>query len=236
MNCIGHMMIYKSALRSYRDLPVRYFEFGQVHRYEKSGVLHGLLRVRGITQDDAHIICTMEQLEGEIVGVLDFILETVRLFNFGFEMALSTRPVKSVGSDEMWEKGIEALRVALEKKNIPFLVKEGEGAFYGPKIDVDLKDALNRKWQCSTIQVDFNNPERFDLTYAGSDGAKHRPVMIHRAILGSLERFFGILIEHYAGNFPLWLSPVQVIVLPIADRHLEYCQAVADTLRRTGLR
>ena len=236
MNCIGHMMIYKSALRSYRDLPVRYFEFGQVHRYEKSGVLHGLLRVRGITQDDAHIICTMEQLEGEIVGVLDFILETVRLFNFGFEMALSTRPTKSVGSDEMWEKGIEALRGALEKRGIPFVVKEGEGAFYGPKIDVDLKDALNRKWQCSTIQVDFNNPERFDLTYAGSDGAKHRPVMIHRAILGSLERFFGILIEHYAGNFPLWLSPVQARVLTVTNDLDKYALTVEERLKKAGIR
>lgn len=236
MNCIGHMMIYKSNLRSYRELPVRYFEFGMVHRYEKSGVLHGLLRVRGITQDDAHIICTMEQLEQEIISVIDFILFTVKLFNFGFEMALSTRPEKSVGSDEAWEKGIGALKNALEKKGIPFVVKEGEGAFYGPKIDVDIKDALNRRWQCSTIQVDFNNPERFDLQYTGADGGRHRPVMVHRAILGSLERFFGILIEHYAGNFPIWLSPVQAIVVTITNEQDKYANEVAKELIEAGIR
>lgn len=235
MNCIGHMMIYKSNLRSYRDLPVRYFEFGQVHRYEKTGVLHGLLRVRGITQDDAHIICTMEQLEREIIGVLDFVLDTAELFNFGFEMALSTRPAKSVGSIEHWDKAIKALKNALEEKNIPYVVKEGEGAFYGPKIDVDLKDALNRRWQCSTIQVDFNNPERFDLTFTGSDGTRHRPVMVHRAILGSLERFFGILIEHYAGSFPVWLSPIQAKILTITNDQDKYALEVEKELKKAGI-
>ena len=236
MNCIGHIMIYKSGLRSYRDLPIRYFEFGHVHRYEKSGVLHGMLRVRGITQDDAHIFCTMDQLEEEICGVIDFVLFMVKLFGFGYQMALSTRPEKSVGSAEDWELATQALKNALNRKGVEFVVHEGEGAFYGPKIDFDLKDALDRKWQCSTIQVDFNNPERFDLHYSGSDGGRPRPVMVHRAILGSLERFFCILIEHYAGHFPVWLAHVQAIVCPVTNEQDRFAKEVETSLKNSGIR
>jgi len=209
MNCLSHMMIYKSQLRSYRELPLRYFELGTVHRHERAGVLHGLLRVRGFTQDDAHIICMPEQLDAEIKGVISFVNDIMGIFGFDYEMELSTRPEKSIGSDEDWERATNALRAALVDSGRPFDINEGDGAFYGPKIDIKLRDALDRKWQCATIQCDFTLPERFDLTYVAADGEKRRPVMVHRVILGAIERFIGVLIEHYAGNFPLWLSPVQ---------------------------
>jgi threonyl-tRNA synthetase len=236
MNCLAHMLIYKSKIRSYRDLPIRYFELGTVHRHEKSGVLHGLLRVRQFTQDDAHILCTPEQLHSEIEGVIDFVIEVMDIFGFPYEMEVSTRPEKSIGSDEDWERATKALMEVLQAKGIPYAICEGEGAFYGPKIDVKLKDALGRKWQCATIQCDFTLPERFDLTYIGPDGAKHRPVMLHRVILGAIERFLGVLIEHYAGAFPVWLAPVQAIVLTVTDRHIEYARGVFETLREKGMR
>jgi threonyl-tRNA synthetase len=206
MNCLAHMLIYKSTIRSYRDLPIRYFEMGLVHRHEKSGVLHGLTRVRQFTQDDAHLICTPEQLNDEIKGVIDFALDMLELFGFEYEIELSTQPEKRIGTDEDWERATVALEKALTDKKIPYAICAGEGAFYGPKIDILLKDALNRRWQCSTIQCDFTLPERFDLTYIGPDGGKHRPVMLHRTLLGSMERFLGVLIEHYAGAFPTWLG------------------------------
>jgi len=236
MNCLAHMLIYKSKIRSYRDLPIRYFELGTVHRHEKSGVLHGLLRVRQFTQDDAHILCTPEQLHSEIEGVINFVVEVMDIFGFSYEMEISTRPEKSIGSDEDWERATKALMEVLQAKGIPYAICEGEGAFYGPKIDVKLKDALGRKWQCATIQCDFTLPERFDLTYIGPDGAKHRPVMLHRVILGAIERFLGVLIEHYAGAFPVWLAPVQAIVLTVTDRHIEYARGVFETLREKGMR
>ena len=237
MNCPFHMMIYKSQIRSYRDLPIRFAELGTVYRYERSGVLHGLMRVRGFTQDDAHIYCHPDQLTDEIIAVLD--LNSRMLAKFGFteyDVYLSTRPDKFVGSEESWEHATEALRKALELKNMEYQVDPGEGVFYGPKIDIKIKDVLGRSWQCSTIQVDFNLPERFDLNFVDVDGQRHRPITIHRALLGSLERFFGILIEHYAGNFPLWLAPVQAIVLPIADRHFDYAAQVKQELIQAGLR
>ncbi len=237
MNCPFHMMIYKSQIRSYRDLPIRFAELGTVYRYERSGVLHGLMRVRGFTQDDAHIYCHPDQLTDEIIGVLD--LNSRMLAKFGFteyDVYLSTRPDKFVGSEESWDHATEALRKALELKNMDYQVDPGEGVFYGPKIDIKIKDILGRSWQCSTIQVDFNLPERFDLNFVDVDGQRYRPITIHRALLGSLERFFGILIEHYAGNFPLWLAPVQAIVLPIADRHFEYAAQVKQQLMQAGLR
>jgi len=236
MNCLAHMLIYKSKIRSYRDLPIRYFELGTVHRHEKSGVLHGLLRVRQFTQDDAHILCTPEQLHSEIEGVINFVVEVMDIFGFSYEMEISTRPEKSIGSDEDWERATKALMEVLQAKGIPYAICEGEGAFYGPKIDVKLKDALGRKWQCATIQCDFTLPERFDLTYIGQDGVKHRPVMLHRVILGALERFLGVLIEHYAGAFPIWLAPVQAIVLTVTDRHIEYAREVFEALREKGMR
>ncbi|MGB9628586.1 MAG: threonine--tRNA ligase, partial [Thermodesulfobacteriota bacterium] len=199
MNCLAHMLIYKSKIRSYRDLPLRYFELGTVHRHEQSGELHGLLRVRGFTQDDAHILCRPDQLNDEICAIIDFVDDVMKIFQFEYELELSTRPEKSIGSDEDWENATKALYQALESKGLTFEVNEGEGAFYGPKIDVKLKDALHRRWQCATIQVDFAMPERFDLTYVGKDGREHRPVMLHRVILGAMERFIGVLIEHYAG-------------------------------------
>ena len=202
MNCLSHMLIYKSKKRSYRDLPLRFFELGTVHRHEKSGVLHGLLRVRGFTQDDAHILCTPDQLDGEIKGVLRFVQDVMKIFGFEYEMEISTRPEKSIGSDVDWERATAALMSALKDSGLPFEVNEGDGAFYGPKIDIKLKDALDRRWQCATIQCDFTLPERFDLSYVGPDGERHRPVMVHRVILGAIERFVGVLIEHYAGNFP----------------------------------
>jgi threonyl-tRNA synthetase len=237
MNCPFHIHIYKSALRSYRELPVRYAELGTVYRYERSGVLHGLLRVRGFTQDDAHIFCREDQMEEEVLRVLDFIIFILRTFGFeNFDTYLSTRPEKYVGSDEHWERATAALEGALRAKGLVYGVDEGGGAFYGPKIDIKVKDSLGRSWQCSTIQVDFNLPERFDVTYRGADGREHRPIMVHRALMGSLERFFGILIEHYAGAFPLWLAPVQVSVLTIAERHEEYASKLASALKAEEIR
>ena len=237
MNCPFHIEIYKSALRSYRDLPVRYAELGTVYRYERSGVLHGLLRVRGFTQDDAHIFCRGDQIEDEILNILDFTVFILKTFGFdSYDIYLSTRPEKYVGTGENWERATNALKLALEKKGLPYTVDPGEGVFYGPKIDIKIKDVLNRAWQCSTIQVDFNLPERFDVSYRGGDGKEHRPIMIHRALMGSLERFFGILIEHYAGAFPLWLSPVQVAVLTISEKYEAYAREVYAALRKADMR
>jgi threonyl-tRNA synthetase len=236
MNCLAHMLIYKSHMRSYRDLPLRYFELGTVHRHEKSGVLHGLLRVRGFTQDDAHILCTPDQLDGEIKGVLAFVQDVMAIFGFEYEIEISTRPEKSIGSDEDWERATGALMRALQDSGREFEINEGDGAFYGPKIDIKLKDALDRRWQCATIQCDFTLPERFDLTYIGADGEKHRPVMLHRVILGAIERFIGVLIEHFAGNFPLWISPVQAVVLNVTDNQAEYAEQVWRQLRDAGVR
>jgi threonyl-tRNA synthetase len=237
MNCPFHIEIYKSSLKSYRELPIRYAELGTVYRYERSGVLHGLLRVRGFTQDDAHIFCREDQIEDEILNILDFTLFILRTFGFdAYDVYLSTRPEKYVGTLENWESATNALKHALEKKDLSYQIDPGEGVFYGPKIDIKIKDSLNRSWQCSTMQVDFNNPERFDVTYRGSDGKEHRPIMIHRALMGSLERFFGILIEHYAGAFPLWLSPVQVSVLTIAERHDDYAKEIYKKLRESDIR
>lgn len=236
MNCLAHMMIYKSQLRSYRDLPLRYFELGTVHRHERAGVLHGLLRVRGFTQDDAHILCTPEMLDAEIKGVIAFVTEVMGIFGFEFEMELSTRPEKSIGSDAAWELATAALLGALKDSGRPFEINEGDGAFYGPKIDIKLRDALDRRWQCATIQCDFTLPERFDLTYVDADGEKKRPVMVHRVILGAIERFIGVLIEHFAGNFPTWLAPVQAIIVTVTDNQIPYAQAAFDTLRAAGVR
>jgi len=236
MNCLAHMLIYKSQIRSYRDLPIRYFELGTVYRHEKSGELHGLLRVRGFTQDDAHILCRPDQLNEEICSIIEFVDDVMKIFGFEYEMELSTRPEKSIGSEEDWERATQALLQALKTKNLPYDVNEGEGAFYGPKIDVKLKDALNRRWQCATIQVDFALPERFDLTYVGSDGEKHRPVMLHRVILGAMERFIGVLIEHYAGAFPVWLAPTQAILLTVTDRQVPYAEGVYNQLIQKGVR
>lgn len=237
MNCPFHIHVFKSSLRSYKELPVRYAELGTVYRYERSGVLHGLLRVRGFTQDDAHIFCREDQIEDEILNVLDFTLFILKTFGFAhYDIYLSTKPEKYVGTPENWERSTNALKGALDAKGLSYEIDPGEGVFYGPKIDIKVKDSLDRPWQCSTIQVDFNNPERFDMTYRGSDGKEHRPIMIHRALMGSLERFFGILIEHYAGAFPLWLAPVQVEVLTIAERHSEYASALQGNLRSQGIR
>lgn len=236
MNCLSHMLIYKSKIRSYRDLPLRYFELGTVHRHEKTGVLHGLLRVRQFTQDDAHILCMPEQLNEEIRGIVGFVNDAMGIFGFEYEVELSTRPEKSIGSDEEWEMATTALRKALEDMDLEYDVNEGDGAFYGPKIDFKLKDALGRKWQCATIQCDFTLPDRFDLSYVGPDGEKHRPVMLHRVILGAIERFIGVLIEHYAGALPLWLSPVQALVLTVTDRHIAYGQEVLRRLVDAGVR
>ena len=236
MNCLAHMMIYKSHLRSYRDLPLRYFELGTVHRHERAGVLHGLMRVRCFTQDDAHILCTPEQLDAEIKGVIAFVSDIMGIFGFEFEMELSTRPEKSIGSDEDWERATAALLSALEDSGRPFEINEGDGAFYGPKIDIKLRDCLDRRWQCATIQCDFTLPERFDLTYVNATGEKKRPVMVHRVILGSIERFIGVLIEHFAGNFPVWLSPVQAIVLTVTDSQIPHADSVFTELRAAGIR
>ena len=236
MNCLAHILIYKSRIRSYRDLPLRYFELGTVHRHEKSGVLHGLLRARAFTQDDAHIFCTPGQLKDEIKGVLNFIHDVMEMFGFPYEVEISTRPEKSIGSDEMWERATSALKESLEELGLPYEICEGEGAFYGPKIDVKLTDAIGRKWQCGTVQCDFALPERFDLTYVDSDGEKKRPAMVHRVILGSIDRFLGVLIEHYAGAFPLWLAPVQARVMNITDDQAEYARQVADRLTQDGFR
>ncbi|HRR42505.1 MAG TPA: threonine--tRNA ligase, partial [Syntrophales bacterium] len=236
MNCIAHMMIYKSKIRSYRDLPLRYFELGTVHRHEKTGVLHGLLRVRQFTQDDAHILCTPEQLNSEILAIADFVDYAMNIFGFDYEVELSTRPENSIGSDEDWEMATNALEAALKGKKMVYDVNVGDGAFYGPKIDFKLKDALKRKWQCATIQCDFTLPERFDLSYIGTDGEKHRPVMLHRVILGAIERFMGVLIEHYAGAFPVWLSPVQAILLTVTDNQIPYGETVYQKLLDSGVR
>jgi threonyl-tRNA synthetase len=236
MNCLAHMLIYSSSIRSYRDLPKRYFELGLVHRHERSGVLHGLLRVREFTQDDAHILCTPEQLDSEIKGVLDFVKDMMSIFNFDYELEISTRPEKSIGSDEDWERATKALVKAVEDNQLPFRINEGDGAFYGPKIDVKLKDALDRRWQCATIQCDFTLPERFNLFYINKDGQKHRPAMIHRVILGALERFIGVLIEHYAGAFPAWLAPVQVMVLTVTDRNIPFGEKVLSSLKEAVVR
>ncbi|OGW59358.1 MAG: threonine--tRNA ligase [Nitrospirae bacterium RIFCSPLOW2_12_42_9] len=237
MNCPFHISIYKTKMHSYRDLPIRWAELGTVYRYERSGVLHGLLRVRGFTQDDAHIFCRPDQLEGEISSILDFTVDILSIFGFDkYDIYLSTRPDKFVGSIENWERATSALGNALKQKGLSYQIDPGEGVFYGPKIDIKIKDVLDRAWQCTTIQVDFNLPERFSITYAGEDGLQHQPIMIHRALMGSLERFFGILIEHYAGAFPLWLSPVQVKVLPITEKQTMYAEEVVSLLRNEGLR
>lgn len=236
MNCLSHMLIYKSQIRSYRDLPIRYFELGTVYRHEKSGELHGLLRVRGFTQDDAHILCRPDQLNGEICAIIEFIDDVMKIFGFDYEVELSTRPERSIGSDEDWERATQALIQALKIKALPYEINEGEGAFYGPKIDVKLKDALNRRWQCATIQVDFAMPERFDLTYVGSDGERHRPVMLHRVILGAMERFIGVLIEHYAGAFPVWLAPTQAMIMTVTDRQISYAEDLYNQLTQKGIR
>ncbi len=237
MNCPFHITIYRSRMRSYRELPFRYAELGTVYRFERSGVLHGLMRVRGFTQDDAHVFCRMDQLEVEILRVLDFVTNILKTFGFErYEIFLSTRPQNASGDAERWELATGALRKALELRGLAYQVDPGEGTFYGPKIDIKIKDSLERAWQCSTIQVDFHNPERFELEYVAEDNKAHAPVMVHRALLGSLERFFGVLIEHYAGAFPLWLAPVQAMLIPVADAQLDYANSLADELRAAGIR
>jgi len=237
MNCPGCLLIYNTTPHSYRDLPRKYFEFGLVHRHEKAGVLHGLFRVRQFTQDDAHIFCLPDQLETEIAEVIDFITDVYKTFGFSdYQIELSTRPEQYIGSDEVWQIAEAALESVLKKKQIDFQLNEGDGAFYGPKIDFHIRDSLGRSWQCGTIQVDFSMPERFDLTFVDSDGAKKRPVMIHRAILGSIERFLGILIEHYAGNLPLWLSPNQLRIIAVSDAYADYAQSVANAFKEKGIR
>ncbi|MCS7151289.1 MAG: threonine--tRNA ligase [Endomicrobia bacterium] len=237
MNCPGHILIYKSKLRSYRELPIRLFELGNVYRYERSGVLHGLMRVRGFTQDDAHIFCTPENLEDEILFLLDAVVNVLNKFGFKeYSIKLSTRPEKYIGDLEHWNLAEEALKVALEKKNLSYEIDPGEGVFYGPKIDLKIKDAIGRLWQCSTIQVDFNLPQRFDVKYRDKDGQDKYVIMVHRALLGSLERFFAVLIENYAGVFPLWLAPIQVKILTISDKFIEYATEVTTILRKHNFR
>jgi threonyl-tRNA synthetase len=236
MNCLAHMLIYNSTRRSYKELPLRYFELGTVNRHEKSGVLHGLTRVREFTQDDAHILCTPEQLNQEILNIIQFITDVMDVFDFKFEVELSTRPVKSIGTDLDWQRATEALESASKTTNLTYEINAGDGAFYGPKIDFKLQDSLKRSWQCATIQCDFVLPERFDLSYIGSDGEKHRPVMLHRVILGSLERFIGILIEHYAGAFPAWLAPVQAKIITISDEQHAYARDVHAQLLSRDIR
>lgn len=237
MNCPGHILIYKSKLHSYRDLPIRFFELGTVYRQEKAGVLHGLLRVRGFTQDDAHIFCRETQIQSEVMQVIDFVFDLMKAFGFQeLDIELSTRPEKYIGAVENWEIATQALEKSLKEKNIKYKVNPGDGAFYGPKIDIKLKDAIGRLWQCATIQCDFSLPERFDLTYVDEAGAEKRPIMIHRAILGSLERFIGTLVEHYAGAFPAWLAPTQVVIIPIKDEHLPYAIKVKEDLQTKGAR
>jgi len=238
MNCPMHCLVYRSRQRSYRELPLRLFELGTVYRYERAGTLHGLMRIRGFTQDDAHIYVAEEQLADEIAGLLDFVLSVLRGFGFeDFTFNLSTKdPEKYVGSDEIWERATSALREALDRHGLEYGTKEGDAAFYGPKIDIDVRDAIGRSWQLSTIQCDFNHPEKFDLEYVGADNERHRPIMLHRALFGSVERFFGVLLEHYAGAFPTWLAPVQVVVCPVADDHEPYARDVAARLRDAGVR
>lgn len=236
MNCISHMLIYRNDLRSYRDLPQRYFELGVVHRHEKSGTLHGLLRVRQFTQDDAHIICAPEQLEDEIIGVIALVRDLMALFGFQYRVVVSTKPAKAIGSDEAWELATNALIKAVERANLSYTINAGDGAFYGPKIDVKVTDAIGREWQLSTIQCDFTLPERFELEYVGQDGERHRPVMVHRAILGSLERFIGVLTEHYAGAFPTWLAPVQAKILTVTDAQNAFAEEACEALMKQGIR
>lgn len=237
MNCPFHIMIYKNKLRSYRELPMRYAELGTVYRFERSGVLHGLLRVRGFTQDDAHIFVAPEEMEQEVIRVLDFVVKMLRTFGFeDFKAYIATKPEKAVGDDVMWQQATQALKVAADKANLAYEMDEGGGAFYGPKVDIKIKDALGRLWQCSTVQFDFNEPERFGMTFIGVDNQQHRPYMIHRALLGSIERFFGMLIEHYAGAFPVWLAPVQAKVLSITDKQLDFAKGVRDQFLAAGIR
>ncbi len=237
MNCPGHILIYKSKMRSYRDLPVRYFELGTVYRQEKAGVLHGLLRVRGFTQDDAHIFCRAEQVKAEVMDVVDFVFDVMKDFGFSdIDIEVSTRPEKFIGKIEDWDTATQALEDSLKEKKLKYKINEGDGAFYGPKIDIKLKDAIGRQWQCATIQCDFALPERFGLAYTDESGKEARPIMLHRAILGSLERFLGTLIEHYAGAFPLWLSPVQAAIIPLRPEHNGYAQSVKENLQKEGLR
>ena len=236
MNCVGHMLMYGETLHSYRDLPVRLFELGVVHRHEKSGTLHGLLRVRQFTQDDAHIICSIDQLEEEIINVMHLSADLMDLFGFKYRIFISTRPEDSIGSDEAWERATGALIKAVEKEGKPYQINEGDGAFYGPKIDIKVTDAIGREWQLSTIQVDFTLPERFDLVYVGQDGERHRPVMVHRAILGSLERFIGVLTEHFAGAFPAWLAPVQARIVNVTDAQMDYVKEMKSRLAAAGIR
>lgn len=236
MNCPGSMLAYKRKMHSYRDLPIRLAEMGQVHRHELSGALHGLMRVRTFTQDDAHIFMLPEQVKDEILGVVNFIDDVYTLFGFKYHVELSTRPKDSMGTDEEWEMAETALKEAIEEKGMPYVINEGDGAFYGPKLDFHLEDSLGRTWQCGTIQLDMQMPQRFDLTYVGSDNTKHRPIMIHRVIFGSIERFIGILIEHFAGKFPLWLAPVQVKVLTVAEAFTDYADIVSQKLESAGLR
>ncbi|MDD5424089.1 MAG: threonine--tRNA ligase [Candidatus Omnitrophica bacterium] len=237
MNCPAHILIYRSKTRSYKDLPIRYFELGSVYRNEKSGVLHGLLRVRGFTQDDAHIFCLREQVVEEIKGVIDFVRDALKIFGFSeFEIEISTKPDKYIGTDEDWELATNALMDALKSKGLSYKINEKDGAFYGPKIDIKLKDALGRAWQCATIQCDFALPQRFKISYVGQDGKEYAPIMLHRVILGSIERFLGALIEHYGGAFPVWLSPVQAVIIPISDDHKDYAGKVAQALRDKDIR
>jgi threonyl-tRNA synthetase len=237
MNCPFHIMIYKTKIRSYRDLPIRWAEIGTVYRYERSGVLHGLLRVRGFSQDDAHIFCRPDQIEEEVLGVLNLTILFLKTFGFDdYEIYLSTRPEKFVGNEEVWDRATNALRNALDTKGLDYEVDEGGGTFYGPKIDLKIKDVLGRAWQCSTVQVDFNLPERFDMSFIGEDNSRHQPIMIHRAIFGSMERFFGVLIEHYGGAFPLWLSPVQMRIATISDDQKEYGEKVYRVLKERNMR
>ena len=230
MNCIGHIQIFKASGKSYRDLPLRYYEYGTVHRHEKSGVLHGLMRVREFAQDDAHIFCTPDQIKSEIAGIMEFVDKTMKIFDFEYSMELATKPEKAIGDDDVWEMATEGIREALEDNNLAYTIDEGGGAFYGPKIDIKITDALGRKWQCGTVQVDFNLPTRFNAEYVGEDNERHNPVMIHRAILGSFERFIGILTEHYAGEFPFFLAPTQVVIIPISDVHTAYAKKLQAEL------
>jgi len=230
MNCIGHIQIFKQSGKSYRDLPLKYYEYGVVHRHEQSGVLHGLLRVREFTQDDAHIFCTPEQIASEVIDIIEFVDSVMKLFGFEYSMEVATKPEKAIGDDEVWEVATQGLKDALRENNLPFTIDEGGGAFYGPKIDIKITDAIGRKWQCGTVQVDFNLPERFNVEYVGEDNERHTPVMIHRAILGSFERFIGILTEHYAGEFPLFIAPTQVIFVPISESHVAYAKELKNQL------
>lgn len=236
MNCPGAILTYKRKMYSYRDFPLRMGELGLVHRHELSGALHGLMRVRCFTQDDAHLFMLPEQIKEEIIGVIDFVDYVYTLFGFKYHVELSTRPEDSMGTDEEWDLAISSLKEALEAKGLPYKINEGDGAFYGPKIDFHLEDCIGRTWQCGTIQLDFQMPQRFDLTYVGADGEKHRPIMIHRVLYGSIERFIGILIEHYAGKFPTWLAPVQVKILPITDKHMAYAEKLRDNMKEKGIR